>query len=139
MEQVGSQGRSWINLKASSSRAKRPFLHKPHPQKFNIQAETNHRIELSKKNAHPGNRTPVSTVGGYYDTTTLDALDCNRPRENKRLIQSFEEDRKIKKCWLDWTENKIPSAHPGNRTPVSTVGGYYDTTTLDALGRCSRS
>jgi len=23
--------------------------------------------------AHPGNRTPVSTVGGYYDTTTLDA------------------------------------------------------------------
>ncbi|PPR90568.1 hypothetical protein GOBAR_AA30116 [Gossypium barbadense] len=26
------------------------------------------------KFAHPGNRTPVSTVGGYYDTTTLDAL-----------------------------------------------------------------
>ena len=25
------------------------------------------------------------------------------------------------------------SAHPGNRTPVSTVGGYYDTTTPDAL------
>ena len=25
-------------------------------------------------NAHPGNRTPVSTVGGYYDTTTPDAL-----------------------------------------------------------------
>ena len=24
--------------------------------------------------AHPGNRTPVSTVGGYYDTTTLDVL-----------------------------------------------------------------
>ena len=28
--------------------------------------------------AHPGNRTPVSTVGGYYDTTTLDALDVGR-------------------------------------------------------------
>ena len=27
-----------------------------------------------KQNAHPGNRTPVSTVGGYYDTTTPDAL-----------------------------------------------------------------
>lgn len=27
-----------------------------------------------KQFAHPGNRTPVSTVGGYYDTTTLDAL-----------------------------------------------------------------
>ena len=26
------------------------------------------------ENAHPGNRTPVSTVGGYYDTTTPDAL-----------------------------------------------------------------
>ncbi|EOY06490.1 Uncharacterized protein TCM_021195 [Theobroma cacao] len=26
------------------------------------------------KVAHPGNRTPVSTVGGYYDTTTPDAL-----------------------------------------------------------------
>ena len=24
--------------------------------------------------AHPGNRSPVSTVGGYYDTITLDAL-----------------------------------------------------------------
>ena len=30
-------------------------------------------------------------------------------------------------------ENLCPRAHPGNRTPVSTVGGYYDTTTLDAL------
>jgi hypothetical protein len=28
-----------------------------------------------KKHAHPGNRTPVSTVGGYYDTTTPDAPD----------------------------------------------------------------
>lgn len=28
---------------------------------------------------------------------------------------------------------KGPLAHPGNRTPVSTVGGYYDTTTPDAL------
>ncbi|KAF2314223.1 hypothetical protein GH714_024251 [Hevea brasiliensis] len=28
------------------------------------------------RNAHPGNRTPVSTVGGYYDTTTPDALCC---------------------------------------------------------------
>ncbi|PON65715.1 hypothetical protein PanWU01x14_114580 [Parasponia andersonii] len=28
--------------------------------------------------AHPGNRTPVSTVGGYYDTTTPDALRKNR-------------------------------------------------------------
>ncbi|KAK8711532.1 hypothetical protein V6N13_146813 [Hibiscus sabdariffa] len=40
MDLVGSKGRSWINLKPSSSRAKRPFLHKPDPQKFNIQAET---------------------------------------------------------------------------------------------------
>ena len=30
-------------------------------------------IFFSKKSAHPGNRTPVSTVGGYYDTTTPDA------------------------------------------------------------------
>jgi hypothetical protein len=29
---------------------------------------------VKQKHAHPGNRTPVSTVGGYYDTTTLDAL-----------------------------------------------------------------
>jgi hypothetical protein len=27
----------------------------------------------NSKRAHPGNRTPVSTVGGYYDTTTPDA------------------------------------------------------------------
>ena len=27
-----------------------------------------------KINAQPGNRTPVSTVGGYYDTTTPAAL-----------------------------------------------------------------
>ena len=27
----------------------------------------------TQKPAHPGNRTPVSTVGGYYDTTTPDA------------------------------------------------------------------
>ncbi|GAB4858527.1 proline-rich receptor-like protein kinase [Ancistrocladus abbreviatus] len=26
-----------------------------------------------QETAHPGNRTPVSTVGGYYDTTTPDA------------------------------------------------------------------
>ena len=26
------------------------------------------------QDAHPGNRTLVSTVGGYYDTTTPDAL-----------------------------------------------------------------
>lgn len=30
----------------------------------------------NKINAHPGNRTLVSTVGGYYDTTTPDALDA---------------------------------------------------------------
>ena len=30
-------------------------------------------------------------------------------------------------------KNYVLVAHPGNRTPVSTVGGYYDTTTLDAL------
>ena len=35
-------------------------------------------IELQNKTfAHPGNRTPVSTVGGYYDTTTPDALDVS--------------------------------------------------------------
>ncbi|CAB4281538.1 unnamed protein product [Prunus armeniaca] len=28
----------------------------------------------NNNNAHPGNRTLVSTVGGYYDTTTPDAL-----------------------------------------------------------------
>ncbi|CAK7334701.1 unnamed protein product [Dovyalis caffra] len=33
-----------------------------------------HGFLLQEQNAHPGNRTPVSTVGGYYDTTTLDAL-----------------------------------------------------------------
>jgi hypothetical protein len=27
-----------------------------------------------KKLEHPGNRTPVSTVGGYYDTNTPGAL-----------------------------------------------------------------
>ena len=30
--------------------------------------------KIEKKSAHPGNRTLVSTVGGYYDTTTPDAL-----------------------------------------------------------------
>ena len=30
--------------------------------------------KYGKKSAHPGNRTLVSTVGGYYDTTTPDAL-----------------------------------------------------------------
>ena len=30
--------------------------------------------------AHPGNRTPVSTVGGYYDTTTPDALYIYKPK-----------------------------------------------------------
>ena len=30
--------------------------------------------KLQKLSAHPGNRTLVSTVGGYYDTTTPDAL-----------------------------------------------------------------
>ena len=33
-------------------------------------------------------------------------------------------------------EKKIVFAHPGNRTLVSTVGGYYDTTTPDALSCC---
>ncbi|XP_027367959.1 glutathione S-transferase-like [Abrus precatorius] len=32
-------------------------------------------FETKREFAHPGNRTPVSTVGGYYDTTTPDALD----------------------------------------------------------------
>ena len=32
--------------------------------------------KLQKLSAHPGNRTLVSTVGGYYDTTTPDALWC---------------------------------------------------------------
>ncbi|RYR52612.1 hypothetical protein Ahy_A06g027507 [Arachis hypogaea] len=32
------------------------------------------QLRFEKLNAHPGNRTPVSTVGGYYDTTTPDAL-----------------------------------------------------------------
>ena len=41
--------------------------------------------------AHPGNRTPVSTMGGYYDTTTLDALPyknlnpCNKAFVTKGL------------------------------------------------------
>jgi hypothetical protein len=31
-------------------------------------------VKITVKNfAHPGNRTLVSTVGGYYDTTTPDA------------------------------------------------------------------
>ncbi|KAH1081265.1 hypothetical protein J1N35_021026 [Gossypium stocksii] len=54
-----------------------------------------------KKIAHPGNRTPVSTVGGYYDTTTLDALNC--PVEgnqacvgNKRFIQRLKKKGKIR-------------------------------------------
>ena len=33
--------------------------------------------EKNTKNAQPGNRTPVSTVGGYYDTTTPVALIDN--------------------------------------------------------------
>lgn len=33
--------------------------------------------KMRKQIAHPGNRTPVSTVGGYYDTTTPDALDIS--------------------------------------------------------------
>lgn len=37
-------------------------------------AKTN-RITIKFNGAHPGNRTLVSTVGGYYDTTTPDALD----------------------------------------------------------------
>lgn len=36
--------------------------------------EINNRRDRTKLIAHPGNRTPVSTVGGYYDTTTPDAL-----------------------------------------------------------------
>ena len=34
------------------------------------------------------------------------------------------------------SNNKV-CAHPGNRTLVSTVGGYYDTTTPDALLTCT--
>ena len=36
--------------------------------------QTKPEHSCTKKNAHPGNRTLVSTVGGYYDTTTPDAL-----------------------------------------------------------------
>ena len=48
----------------------------------------------------------------------------------------------MRDCW-DWrlkkkkrSNNKV-CAHPGNRTLVSTVGGYYDTTTPDALLTCT--
>ena len=33
----------------------------------------NGEYTVTKFCAHPGNRTLVSTVGGYYDTTTPDA------------------------------------------------------------------
>ena len=48
----------------------------------------------------------------------------------------------MRDCW-DWRlkkkkrSNNKACAHPGNRTLVSTVGGYYDTTTPDALLACT--
>ena len=45
-------------------------------------------ITSVKKDAHPGNRTPVSTVGGYYDTTTPDALDIE-DNKSKYLYYIF--------------------------------------------------
>ena len=55
----------------------------------------------------------------------LSHVPCGVEKSNG-LARSYEvgsaRDRKIRKI-----------AHPGNRTPVSTVGGYYDTTTPDAI------
>jgi hypothetical protein len=45
----------------------------------------------------------------------------------EELVQALFQIKKKKK-----TQSLLKTAHPGNRTLVSTVGGYYDTTTPDA-------
>lgn len=44
-----------------------------------------HESKESYDNAHPGNRTLDSTVGGYYDATTPDALLINCRRRGTKL------------------------------------------------------
>ena len=64
----------------------------------------------------------------------IDRWDWGLKKRRRRVIPQCMRD-----CW-DWrlkkkgkkAINKV-HAHPGNRTLVSTVGGYYDTTTPDAL------
>ncbi|KAL4296210.1 hypothetical protein GQ457_12G005530 [Hibiscus cannabinus] len=72
----------------------------------------------------------MSSHGPYWDHVLSYWEASKRSPENILIIkyEDMVEYIKIKKV-----NNVLMFAHPGNRTPVSTVGGYYDTTTLDAL------
>ena len=62
-------------------------------------------------------------------TNYKNLLDQKYTREN----YGTEHKTVLLRVFKKKSEDKLNLAHPGNRTPVSTVGGYYDTTTPDAL------
>jgi hypothetical protein len=78
-----------IEILVSSIRKMRVLTTNPFNKKKRISKDKKKRKRLQKTNiAHPGNRTPVSTVGGYYDTTTPDALaDFLYPQKDTRLAE----------------------------------------------------
>jgi len=69
---------------------------------------------------------PHNAEGVPPNTLNTFSLDCSSLWETKVILSFFPFFFPKKK------KKRKDFAHPGNRTPVSTVGGYYDTTTLDA-------